>query len=96
MTNTRKWVRHDRELKKGDILRTSFNDGYLYSICDGCGFGCHPNSRGNAIYVKFESTSLETVLAHRDDPDESIVGYRWERFWGIEYLVEEGDNATHA
>ena len=54
------------------------------------------DSWSEVIDVKFESTSLETVLAHRDETDESIVGYRWERFWGIEYLVEEGDNATHA
>ena len=93
------WKEMDRTLVNGDILRTKLPNGkYVYGVCSGDGFGCKPFLRGNAIHMRFDSYDLARTLTARDilhaggkpqigEDDE--VETRWEKIWGIEYLVEE-------
>lgn len=93
---THKWHKQDRNLVKGDILRVKATDGaYHYAVCTGGGFGCRVEAMGNAIFVNWpRRKNLKFVLEHREDVPERVGvfndddGARWERFWGIDYLVE--------
>jgi len=101
------WKRHAHGsiLKKGDVLRMKVrnplhphNGQYAYAMCTGGGFGCQPDTNGNAIFVKYVRYNLYETLSYRKSdleafsPEESA---RWERFWNIEYLVdEEGVNKS--
>jgi hypothetical protein len=94
--NEIKWKRMDRDLKKGDIIRTKVRNKkhskfreFCYSICSGSGFGCSMNTIGNAIIVDHQSFDLNEVLSNRDKESKQETSGRWERFWGIEYMEED-------
>jgi hypothetical protein len=97
MTNARvgameiTWAeKYDRDLKKGDILRTRVENKeherygqYAYAICSGNGFGCRHNALGNAIFVDHSSFDLERTLAMRGKLGDPNTSDRWERFWPL-------------
>lgn len=90
------WDWPGRFLKAGDILRTPQDEsrpqnGFLYSICTGGGFGCDSSKMGHAIFVRIESRHLDDVLALAADPKAELKhpfldGARWERYWGIQVM----------
>jgi hypothetical protein len=89
-----KWVKMNRDLKEGDIIRCKITKKehpkygqWVYAICSGEGFGCSMSTIGNAIFVIHENFDLEEVLKHRNDK-EKVEWSRWERFWGIDVLEE--------
>jgi len=91
------WKKQDRDLVKGDIIRTKVSNEsnprfgeYCYAICSGGGFGCSISTMGNAIFVDFPDFDLNKVLANKDKKADIDKGEcdRWERFWGIEYMEE--------
>jgi hypothetical protein len=103
----KEFVRDNRErtLLKGDVIRVTIENKshpdygkHAYAIVDGGGFGCNPNSRGNAIFVWSETTDINEAQqiismtrAERIAYGESIRGSRtsrWERFWKLEILIE--------
>jgi len=91
-----KWKRMDRDLKKGDIIRTKVGNKenphygeFCYSVCSGSGFGCSMNTMGNAIFVDHESFDINEVLSNKSKPPEDKTSDRWERFWGIDYMEED-------
>lgn len=91
-----KWQRQDRDLKDGDIIRCKVGKKehpkygeYCYAICSGDGFGCNIQSLGNAIFVRHQNFDLEEVLKNKDNKEGTYQ--RWEAFWGIDYLVEDGE-----
>lgn len=91
------WQLQDRDLKKGDIIRCKVGNKenphfgqYCYAICSGEGFGCSLSTMGNAIFISNQSFDLDEVLASRNK--ETKMDDRWERFWGIEYLIEADKN----
>lgn len=97
------WKKHDKVLVKGDILRTKVGNKehprygeYYYSVCNGGGFGCNPGSMGNAIFVDHQSFDLNEVLKKRYAPTNRDTFSRWEAFWGIDYLKEEGVKRKNA
>ena len=68
-----KWV-YGAVIIKGDVLRMRVENPshpeygqYAYAVSSGGGFGCNPNSLGNAIYVHTETFDLEKALSHKDD-----------------------------
>lgn len=93
-----KWRRQDRRLVRNDVLRTKVGNKqhprygrWAYAICTGFGFGCEPNTMGNAIFVCFEGFDLQEVMSHLPLPDSALDpgdhrGARWEAFWPVEYL----------
>lgn len=90
-----KWVKMNRDLKKGDILRCKVENKdhhkfgqFVYSVCSGVGFGCSMNTLGNAIFVDHEGFDLDMVLKKRNEPSEDKTSNRWERFWDIEVMEE--------
>lgn len=103
-----KWMSSTgRQLKDGDILRTprdekNYADPWLYGVCSGGGFGCNPDSLGNAVFMHCEAINPEACIQYAKCPDngngDEILplpiagilhhGGRWERFWLIEVLVE--------
>lgn len=93
------WQRQDRDLKDGDIIRCKVGKKehpkygeYCYAICSGQGFGCSMSTIGNAIFVDHESFDLEEVKTNRNKEPKKETSNRWERFWGIDYLVEDGED----
>ena len=97
MTTKLKWQRQDRDLKDGDIIRCKVGNKehpkygeYYYSVCSGDGFGCNMQSLGNAIFVRHQNFDLEEVLKNKDNKEGEYE--RWEAFWGIDYLVEDGED----
>jgi hypothetical protein len=84
-----KWKAMDRNLKDGEIIRFKTSkdppNDYAYGKATG-GFGMSMNTHGNAIFVENESYSYEDT---RDGKSQDSA--RWERFWGIEIL---GNNGT--
>lgn len=91
-----KWI-NKPTLQKGNIIRTMVGNPnhprygeYTYAICTDQGFGCHPNTIENAVYVKYVSFDLSEVRSKKfldTDLNKGSVD-RWERFWGIEALSE--------
>lgn len=68
-----KWVYKD-QLNKGDVIRSTVGNEdhpqygqYVYAICTGGGFGCNPDSRGDAIFVHSDGFDLNEVMSHKDD-----------------------------
>lgn len=87
------WGPHDRNLVKGDIIRTRVGNQdhpkygqYCYAVCSGGGFGCNPSSMGNAIFVDHASFNVQDVIAKKDAPTDQSTFERWEAFWGIQVL----------
>lgn len=85
----------DRDLKKGDIIRTKVGNKdhpnynqFAFAVCSGSGFGCSMSTIGNAIYVDHQSFDLKQVLANINKTPNMKTSNRWERFWGIEYLAD--------
>jgi hypothetical protein len=63
------WVKMNRDLKKGDVIRSKITNpehlhygDYLYAICIGEGFGCSMETFGTAIFVVGQSLSLRETL----------------------------------
>jgi|GEM_PF-5655248 hypothetical protein len=90
-----KWIPFNRNLVKGDILRTPLDERdlkgpWLYGICEGSGFGCDRSLMGNAIFMRGESQDLNYVLSILDKPDEGHCEppftWRWEKRWLIEIM----------
>lgn len=76
-----------KRLVKGTVMRTLINEkvpenGYIYAISSGSGFGCDPTLSGRAIFVDSEAHTLEECMAGKGKST------RWERFWNIDIMEE--------
>jgi len=94
-TDEPKFCRMNRDLKKGDIIRTKVRvktnqhyGKYAYAVCSGDGFGCSLDGMGNAIFVDHQGYDVNEVIAKKDAPTGPETHRRWERFWGIDILVQ--------
>lgn len=83
-----RWVSaRGKHLVQGTVMRTLINEkvpenGYIYAISSGSGFGCDPASTGRAIFVESEAHTLEKCLAGEGKST------RWERYWNIDIMEE--------
>ena len=77
-----KWRKHDRIIKKGDVLRAkAARGGYVYGVASGGGFGSRPDAIGHAVYLHHETYDLDEAIAHRHDEGKAadVNSARWNR-----------------